>query len=328
MSLARPLTVADQRTSNRSAVKASTPSSAGPTLGAALTRWYSELAAEGKSPKTLSIYRYSTDQLVASLGGHGADHRLEDIRPEDITGLIAAVRAAGKSPSTVSATFRPLRTFFLWCMAAGLLSNSPVTMKPPKVPVGIVPDIAPDQWAAMLATTDTRSRWAFRARRDRAVLLLLWTTGARLSEVAGLKVGDIAADMMSFVVHGKGGKDRTLPLLPDAAEALQAYLTLERPRSAHSGASEALWLSQGDTGVLSANGIAQMVRTRGEQAGVTGLHPHRFRHAFVSRCFAAGLSDSTIMALTGHSTHSMLSRYGQANRAQSAMDALRAIATR
>jgi site-specific recombinase XerD len=294
------------------------------TLAAALTRWYSELAAEGKSPKTLSIYRYSTDQLVKRIGPMTP---LEGIEPQDITGLVADVRAAGKSPSTVSATFRPLRTFGLWCVAAGLLDRSPVTMKPPKVPVGIVPDITPAQWSALLATTDTRSRWAFRSRRDRAVLLLLWTTGARLSEVAGLKVSDVE-DMMSFVVHGKGGKDRTLPLLPDAAEALQAYLTLERPRSAHSGASEALWLSQGDTGELSANGIAQMVRTRGEQAGVTGLHPHRFRHAFVSRCFAAGLSDSTIMALTGHSTHSMLSRYGQANRAQSAMDALRAMTSR
>jgi site-specific recombinase XerD len=320
MALSRPATKREQasRSSRTRPMQAATAL----TLHGALTRWYSELAAEGKSPKTLNIYRYATDQLVARLG---PDVLLEAVCPEDITALIAATRARGVSPSTVSATFRPLRTFGLWCEAASLLDRSPVTMKPPKVPVGVVPDIKPDQWAAILATTDTRSRWAFRARRDRAILLMLWTTGARLSEVAGLRLTDLDLPSGSFVVHGKGGKDRQLPLLQEAEASLQTYLTLERPRSANSGASDALWLSQGDTGELSANGIAQMVRTRGELAGVTGLHPHRFRHAFVSRCFANGLSDSTIMALTGHSTHSMLSRYGQANRSQSAMDALRAI---
>lgn len=317
MALARPLTKVDQSLVNL------LPTTAKPslTLDAALARWYSELAAEGKSPATIAAYQYATGSLVKNVG-EGVI--LADISPEHITGLIAEARAAGKSPSTVSALFRPLRTFFLWATRAGLVAISPVTMKPPKVPVGVVPDITAEQWAAVLATTTSHSRWAFRARRDRAILLILWTTGARLSEVAGLKLSDIDLQAGTFVVHGKGGKDRTLPLLPDALEALQTYLTLERPRSAFSSVSDAVWLT--GKSELRGNGIAQMVRSRGAQAGVEGLHPHRFRHAFVGRCLAAGMSDSLVMALTGHSTHVMLARYGAATRAVTAMDALRALA--
>lgn len=324
MALNRPQTKAQQATQHPNAGQTAVQSSTtgqGITLGSALDRWYSELAAEGRSAKTLTIYRYGTDRLVNALKH---ERPLAEVAPEHITSLIAEARAAGLSDATVSAIYRPLRTFGLWCVAAGLLDRSPVTLKPPKVSVGVVPDLTQAQWAAVLATTDSRSRWAFRARRDRALLLMLWTTGCRLSELAGLTLADVDMAAATILVHGKGGKDRVLPLLPVALAALGAYLTHERPRSPHSGLTNALWLT--GKGPLRANGIAQLVRARGEQAGVPGLHPHRFRHAFVGRCLAGGMSDALVMALTGHSTHSMLQRYGQANRAQSAMDALRALA--
>jgi integrase len=155
---------------------------------------------------------------------------------------------------------------------------------------------------------------------------MLATTGARLSEVADLKVGDVSLNEQRFVVRGKGGKDRVLPLLPEAAEALRAYLTLEWPRNAYSASTEALWLAP--RGVLTSNGIAQMLAERGRLAGVQRrVHPHELRHRAVATWLRAGMPDSLVMALTGHSTPTLVQRvYGTHNRPEAAMAFLRGIA--
>jgi len=176
----------------------------------------------------------------------------------------------------------------------------------------------------MLKTTEHRTRWAFRPRRDRAILLMLATTGARLSEVADLKVSDVSSRLDTFTVMGKGGKERVLPLLPEAADALRAYLTLERPRSPYS-ASTALWLAY--RGDMSSNGLAQMVAARGYEAGVKRrVHPHELRHRAIASWLRAGMPDALVMSLSGHSTHSMLQRYGAHTRSEDAMAYLRALA--
>jgi len=292
------------------------------TLGEALDRWDTYLQASDKiaSPRTIDSYRYGTGKLVAHLG---SQYELHAITPGDIEALMAGLKAGGMKPGGRMGVYRPIRTFFRWCVSRELLAVSPgERVEAPVVKVQPVEFVSEAEWQAILATCSARSRWAFRARRDLAILHVLGTTGARLSEVAGLTLGDIDMESKTLLVHGKGGKDRLLPLLPEAATALQTYLTLERPRSPFSGIDGAVWLTS--RGRLTANGIAQLVAERGKAAGIARrVHPHELRHRFVASALKAGMPGPLVMALSGHSTPSMLNRYGAWNRSQDAMDMLR-----
>jgi integrase/recombinase XerD len=297
------------------------------TVGAALDRWYVHLNASDRigSPRTIASYRYATGKLV----DHITDGKvIASITTEDLEALFAALKARGLSPAARSAVYRPLRTFFRWATERGLVPVSPMDgVSAPKVQVQPVEFVSDSEWAAIVATTKTRSKWAFRARRDRAILLLLGSTGARLSEIAGLRVSDVDVHQGVMLVHGKGGKDRKLPLLPDVAAALDEYLRLERPRSAFSGVTDALWLAP--KGAMTASGIAQMLADRGYAAGLRRrVHPHELRHRFVAQTLAAGMPGPLVMALSGHSTASMLNRYGAHTRTEDAMAMYRAMAAK
>jgi integrase len=112
-------------------------------------------------------------------------------------------------------------------------------------------------------------------------------------------------------VRGKGGKDRTVKIDHEAARRVDRYL---RVRARHEQAHRlGLWLGTGGRGPLTANGICQMVRRRGEQAGVD-VWPHRFRHHFSHTWLDRGGAEGDLMELNGWSSPQMLQRYGGSAR--------------
>lgn len=296
------------------------------TLTAALDRWYVSLTASDSigSPRTIPSYRYGTDKLVHSVG---SERLLSDITTEDIEALLGALKAGGMATSSRAVVYRPIRTFFRWCVARKLLDVSPVEqVAAPKAKEQPVEFVSDAEWAALIATTDSgRSRKAKpRDLRDRALLLFMASTGARVSEVAAMRLGDIRLidGKRRILVHGKGGRDRFLPVVGEAAEAMDTYLARGRKGYALSTLSDALWLAP--RGALSANGIAQLLAERGYAAGVTRrVHPHELRHRFVARALDKGLPIPFITSLTGHTTPAMVNRvYGTHQRAEKAAEAL------
>lgn len=304
----------------------STPSAASLTLHDALDRWYTYLRGSDRigSPRTLVAYQYATDKLVNRLT---ATTPLTEVTASGIESMLADLREAGLSAAGRMAVYRPCSTFFRWCVKRGYLSVSPMgDIEPPKVKVKDIEHVNEAEWTAILRTCGSRSRYNFRGRRDLAILTILGSTGARVSEVANLKVGDIDFASGTILVHGKGGKDRLLPILPDTESALTTYMRHERPRSPYASTSF-LWV--GPKGAVTASGIAQMCAERGKAAGVQRrVHPHEFRHRFIARAMAKGMPGPLVMALSGHSTPAMLNRYGSFNRQQDAMDMLREMAAR
>jgi integrase/recombinase XerD len=342
MSRTRPLTRAQQAIlSSRSSTTASTlssqststagtPTRTGLALGEAAERWSKSLQADNKSPRTLQAYGWALDAAKSVIDPMTP---LSGIGPEHLDELLVDLRGRGWKPASVSAVERPLRAFFTWCVARGYVTRSPfIGRRPTFVPKDIPQFPEAADWARVVATTNTRSRWAFRARRDRAILLMFGSVGARLAEVAGLKVSDVdlQAPMPTMLVHGKGGKDRVLPLTPDVAEALRTYVQIERLTHFCSSSTDALWL--GPKGGMTPSGIAQMVRDRAASVGVK-LHPHALRHMAIHGMLASGdMLEGDVMRITGHTTRAMLDRYGAmlaTERAHSAflrMAAKRAVA--
>jgi integrase/recombinase XerD len=143
-------------------------------------------------------------------------------------------------------------------------------------------------------------------------------TGIRIAELAAIRYhpgdpgrSDLDLERREIRVRGKGGKDRTVKIDHEAARRLDRYL---RTRARHEQAHRlGLWLGTGGRGPLTANGIYQMVRRRGQQAGVD-VWPHRFRHHFSHTWLDRGGAEGDLMELNGWTSPQMLLRYGSSAR--------------
>src|SRR6266511_752728 len=145
----------------------------------------------------------------------------------------------------------------------------------------------------------------FDERRDTAILSLFLDAGPRLEELTEIRAQDIDHNFDVIHVTGKGGRPRALPFGNKTGQALDRYL---RVRARHPHASlEALWL--GKRGALTRSGVSQIVRRRGIEAGIKGLHPHMFRHTFAHRWRADGGNETDLMRLAGWHSPQMLRRY-------------------
>ncbi len=120
--------------------------------------------------------------------------------------------------------------------------------------------------------------------------MLLLDTGARRAEMVGLKLTDVDPDLDVLLVLGKGRRERTLPFGRKAGEALDRYL---RARARHKD-SVLSWLWLGKKGRLTEWGLVQMLRRRGAQAGLPGLHPHQLRHTFAHEWLAQGGAETDL----------------------------------
>jgi integrase len=218
-------------------------------------------------------------------------------------------------PATANNRYRALQSFYKWAIDEGEVKSSPMAkMKPPRVPVVPPPVITEDEFRRLLRACGGQT---FTARRDIAILMLLWDTGMRLSELTGLKVDDIDLDAKSAAVLGKAGRPRVCSIGRKTVQALDRYL---RARRQHRDAVRPeFWL--GHAGVMKQNGVYQMVQRRAETAGVEGVYPHRFRHSFAHFWLSRGGREGDLMRLAGWQSRTMLTRYGESAAADRARDA-------
>jgi site-specific recombinase XerD len=259
------------------------------------------LRAENRSERTIATYLIGLRQADAFLRTRGTT--LEAATRADLEAFLADVLAR-RTASTAATYYKPLKLLYAWLAEEEEIPADPMRrMKRPMVPDKPIPIVPADGLKRLFRVCAGNS---FEARRDTALIMLLLDTGARRDEMAGLKLSDVDLELDVLLVLGKGRRERTLPYGRKAGEALDRYL---RARARHKDA-ELPWLWLGKQGRLTEWGLVLMLRRRGAQAGLPGLHPHQFRHTFAHQWLAQGGTETDLMRIAGWKSRAMLQRYG------------------
>jgi len=272
------------------------------------------LRARNKSPRTVESYVLATSQLADFLEDHDLPTNLDEIERRHIEEYIATVLET-RAPATAAHRYASMQQFFKWAVAEEEIDKSPMDgMSKPTIPDQPIPMLTDDDLRALL---DTVKGSGFEERRDTAIIRLFIDTGARLSEIADLTLGDIDLDRQQLVVVVKGHHVQVKYFGAKTAQAIDRY---ERSRRTHRYTDlDWWWLSL--KGRLSGSGIRQMIKRRAEEAGLDHVHPHMFRHTFAHRWLSEGGNEDDLQRLMGWKDRQMLDRYGKSGAIARAKDA-------
>jgi site-specific recombinase XerD len=269
------------------------------TLSASFRR---SLKASNLSERTIRTYLEAVDLFGRFLATTGMPTKVADIRREHVEAFIEHLLGLWK-PATANNRYRALQAFFKWAVEEGERTDSPMSkMRPPKVPEHLPPVLSDTEVKALL---EACSGTSFEDRRDTAIIRVLLDTGARVSELANLRLEDVDLDGGEVTVLGKGRRERHLYLGARAIKALDRYM---RVRASHAYSSEP-WLWMGQKGHMTDSGFRQMTERRGIEAGIGAVNPHRFRHTFAHAWLSFGGTEADLMRLTGWRTRAMVTRY-------------------
>jgi integrase/recombinase XerC len=251
--------------------------------------------ASHHTPKTLTHYRYTLNKFLRHLAHRGIKAP-EDVKAEHIRAFLAYLQRQGYKDTTLHAHARAIKTFFNFLVTEEVLEVSPMhKVAMPKLEKKIHPPFTTEDIEALLEACQGEY-----ALRDKAIVLCLLDSGLRISEFAGMNVGDVDKDGL-VRVHGKGMKSRYVRLGASARKAMLHYLAKRRAKQ-----EEALWL--GRQGRLTVNGLYYALRRLGKRAGVH-CHPHRFRRTFAIWALRRGMDVYHLRAILGHADLTMALRY-------------------
>ena len=273
------------------------------------------------SAHTLRAYRGDLFRFLAFLGSF-LGKSPEAVTAAEIDGLAVrsflASLATGRPKLKESSRGRALaavRMLFRFACREGLLPANPAAgVRSPKLPKNLPRHLRPGETEDLLeAASDDEPL----PHRDRAMLELLYASGLRVSELAGLDWRDLDLPARVLRVLGKGGKERMVPFGKPAAAALKAWLgdweevraRLEAPNAGTTNDEEPVFLNHRGSR-LSARSVRRVVDRYTAAAGIApGVHPHTLRHSFATHLLEGGADLRAIQELLGHSSLATTQRY-------------------
>jgi len=270
------------------------------------------LAVErGRSRNTLAAYRRDLVAYVEFLTGRGL--AVVEVTEPVVEDYVAFLRAARRAPSSVARALVSVRSLHRFLEDEGDVEGNPAEeVGPPRVPAGLPKALSETEVLALLGAVAGDDA---PARRDRAILEVLYACGLRVSELVGLSLADLDLDSGLLRAFGKGSKERVVPVGRVAREALLAWLApagrgaMAPERWARRGDSEAVFLNTRG-GRLSRQGAWGIVRHHGDKVGLGNrLTPHVLRHSCATHMLDHGADIRVVQELLGHASISTTQVY-------------------
>jgi integrase/recombinase XerD len=265
------------------------------------------LAVErGVATNTLLSYRRDLDRYLGYLAAAGVGS-LADVDAATVGGFLAYLREGDAEHPALSASSAAravvaVRGLHRFAVRDGLLATDVAHDVRPPAPARRLPKaISVDDVERLLHAAGFDGTPL--AVRDRALLELLYGTGARISEAVGLAVDDVDLVERTVVLTGKGGKQRRVPVGSFAVQAVDGYLVRVRPGLAATGRGTPTLFLNSRGGPLSRQSAWTVLRTAADRAGLAaGISPHTLRHSFATHLMEGGADVRVVQELLGHAS--------------------------
>lgn len=273
---------------------------------------------KGASRHTLEAYANDLSQFFDQMG-LGLAPSAEDLGALDhlqIRRYLAYLQGRGYTRRSIARKLAALRSFFRYLCRTERLEHNPVKGVPtPKAGRQLPRFLHTDEAAALVERPRGET---VLGRRDRALMEVLYAAGLRVSELAGLDLGDVDASLGTVRVMGKGGKERIVPLGSEAINALGIYLEAARPRllsRRRDGAEEAALFLNRSGRRLTVRSVANVVKRHAREATPgKEVTPHTLRHSFATHLLENGADLRAVQELLGHASVSTTQIYTHVSR--------------
>ena len=292
------------------------------TRGELLDAWRRHLTLQrGLSEHTARAYVGDVGDLLSFLGV--GDDGTEPVGPAlasldlaDLRDWLARMSTSGRARATIARRAAAAKAFSTWAHRLALLpADAAARLRSPRADNRLPAVLTEDQAAALLTAAAHRAREAAAsgeaaaalARRDLAILEMLYATGARVAELCGLDLGDVDASQRTVRVIGKGDKERTVPYGLPASRALEDWLAV-RANLVSDAAGRALFVGVRGRR-LNPRAVRGAVHRAAALAGVADLGPHGLRHSAATHVLSGGADLRSVQELLGHSSLATTQRY-------------------
>ena len=264
---------------------------------------------ECKSPRTVEWYTSFLHRFHDFLERNNCPTDISCLDRSHIRGFIRYLQAEARVPhtgtplstATIQAYIRVLKAFFSWAIREDYLKSNPMAaISMPKSATKIINTFTDEQVANL---TDVCMRSSANGHRDFTILLLFLDSGLRVSELVAIEMDDVNLPEGHIIVkHGKGQKQRILPVGSIVQKLLWKYINQYRPQPLTDNITSLFLTNNGLP--LTRNGIQQMMRRLASRAGITGVRcsPHTFRHTFSRRYLTNGGDVFSLQRILGHSS--------------------------
>jgi integrase/recombinase XerC len=273
-------------------------------LHSALDAFERYLVAErARSEHTVRAYRADLDHLLGYAQAQGVSE-LSGLTLGLLRSWLGGLNAAGMARSTISRRAATVRSFTAWAMRAELIDADPaLRLKAPRRDQSLPHVLQQGQVERLFAelAADAADGRPI-PLRDRAMIELLYATGIRVGELAGLDIDDIDHDRRTLNVLGKGNKERTVPFGIPAALAVDDWLRRGRPQLVAEGSGPAVFLGKRGGRVDQRqvrSAVARLLAALGDTAA-TG--PHALRHSAATHLLDGGADLRAVQEILGHSS--------------------------
>ena len=265
----------------------------------------------GRAANTLAAYRRDLGRYQVHLARRGADPLVAT--DDDVLAFVHVLQGEGLAPSSITRTLVAVRGLHRFLVADEVRPDDPAAdIEIPSVPKGLPKALTLEQVTTLIESVQGDDPVA---RRDAALLETLYGTGARISEVVGLSIGDVDLHDGLVRLMGKGSKERIVPLGRMAVTALGRWFDvggrneLAPTQWARRGDAEAVFLNQRG-GRLSRQGAFGIIKDRGATVGLREeLSPHILRHSCATHMLDHGADIRTVQELLGHASISTTQIY-------------------
>lgn len=269
------------------------------------------LIERGIAQNTLEAYGRDLSRFMLIVQEQGV-RDLRQVVPSVVIEYLVRVKNEGLSANSMNRSLAALRSFYKFLLREKLIDETPLAnIDLAKVWMRLPDTISKEEMNLILAQPGGETAVA---RRDSAMLELLYATGIRVSELTGLMMNSINWQVGFLVVMGKGSKERIVPVGKKAYDCTKLYIEQARPQLMRNRSTDVLFLNRFGN-KFTRQGVWKIIAGYAKKSGLLKkVHPHTFRHSFASHLLEGGADLRTVQVMLGHADISTTQIYTHITR--------------